>query len=95
MATLKNVTQLGKTIQYVRKHQDLTQEQLAAMCGVGVRFIRELEHGKESCHIGKAMTVAQMLGLEIYLNGPDISVPDGDGRGNGAGAGADDGSGWG
>ena len=36
-----------------------------------------------------------MLGLEIYLNGPDISVPDGDGRGGGAGAGADDGSGWG
>ena len=56
-------------IRQARKEQGLTQEQLAATTGVGVRFIRELEQGKESCHIGKALTVVAMLGIDIEANG--------------------------
>ena len=56
-------------IKKARKEQGLTQEQLAATTGVGVRFIRELEQGKESCHIGKALTVVAMLGIDIEANG--------------------------
>ena len=42
------------TVRDTRKRQNLTQEQLAATAGVGVRFIRELEHGKDR-HIGKVL----------------------------------------
>ena len=38
----------------------------SATCGVGVRFIRELEHGKKTCQIGKAIHVLQMTGLDVY-----------------------------
>ena len=48
MQILKSTEQLGKIIRKARKKQKLTQEQLAATCGVGVRFIRELEQGKIS-----------------------------------------------
>ncbi len=87
--------QLGQIIRAARKNQGLTQEQLAATCGTGVRFIRELEHGKESCQIAKTMLVVQMLGMEIFINAPDYKTQSGDGRGSGSGAGHDDGSGWG
>lgn len=63
------IEKLGEIIKKTRKEQGLTQEQLAATTGVGVRFIRELEQGKESCHIGKALTVVAMLGIDIEANG--------------------------
>ena len=63
------IEKLGEIIRQARKEQGLTQEQLAATTGVGVRFIRELEQGKESCHIGKALTVVAMLGIDIEANG--------------------------
>lgn len=69
METLGDTRQLGRIIRGSRKSQGLTQEQLAAVCGVGTRFIRELEKGKESCHIGKALEVANMLGLDILIAG--------------------------
>ncbi len=67
--TTHKIEKLGEMIRQARKEQGLTQEQLAATTGVGVRFIRELEQGKESCHIGKALTVVAMLGIDIEANG--------------------------
>ncbi len=67
--TAHKIEKLGEMIRKARKEQGLTQEQLAATTGVGVRFIRELEQGKESCHIGKALTVVAMLGIDIEANG--------------------------
>ncbi len=74
MKTLTDTKQLGQMIRAARKSQGLTQEQLAATCGTGIRFIRELEHGKESCQIGKAMMVVKMLGMEILIDKPDLNA---------------------
>jgi len=63
---------LGKLIRETRKSQKLTQEQLAATTGVGVRFIRELEQGKESCHIGKVLLVLAMLGIDVQISGESL-----------------------
>jgi y4mF family transcriptional regulator len=57
----------GLLIRTERKAQKLTQEQLAGLTGVGVRFVRELEAGKESCQIGRALQVAASLGLVVSL----------------------------
>lgn len=46
----ERIKKLGAAVRNARKKQGLTQLQLAATSGVGVRFIRELEHGKESCY---------------------------------------------
>lgn len=67
MKKVDDIKGLGIWVRQVRKEQGLTQEQLAATCGVGVRFVRELEQGKETCHIGKVIKVIQMLGIEILL----------------------------
>ncbi|NNM58876.1 MAG: helix-turn-helix transcriptional regulator [Legionellales bacterium] len=67
MKKIDDTKQLGLLIRSTRKRQNLTQEQLAAAAGVGVRFVRELEQGKESCHLGKAMIVVSMLGLQLSI----------------------------
>lgn len=66
------IKKLGVIVKQVRKEQGLTQEQLAATTGVGVRFIREIEHGKESCYIGKALAVVSMLGIDVLVNGEKL-----------------------
>lgn len=67
MKTLKSLSELGQIIASTRKEQGMTQEQLAAACGVGIRFIGELENGKEGCHAGKVFLVVQMLGLNLTV----------------------------
>jgi len=53
----------------LRKEQKLTQPQLAGLCNVGVRFIVDLESGKETCQIGKVLYVLDMLGIKLKIDG--------------------------
>ena len=61
--------EFGSLIRETRKSQGMTQPQLAMACGTGVRFIVDLEAGKETCQLGKALLVAQMLGLNVGIAG--------------------------
>jgi HTH-type transcriptional regulator/antitoxin HipB len=62
----------GKLIKNIRKKTKLTQTQLAAASGIGERFIRELEKGKVTCQLEKALLVAQMLGIKFDAEPPPI-----------------------
>lgn len=48
-----------------RKSVKLTQPELAEKAGVGLRFIRELEQGKESLRLDKVNQVLQLFGYEV------------------------------
>ena len=48
-----------------RKQAGLTQEELAARSGVGVRFLKELELGKTSLQMSKVLEVLQFFGYEL------------------------------
>jgi predicted transcriptional regulator len=48
----------------------VTQKDLAMTSGTGLRFIIELEQGKPTCQLGKALTVLQTLGIKIELIPP-------------------------
>lgn len=61
---------IGKTIRVTRKQQGLRQDELAAAANVGVRFLIELEGGKETAQIGKVLSVLQALGIELKLMAP-------------------------
>jgi len=54
---------LGEEVRVRRKALKLTQAELAMTSGTGVRFIGELENGKETCHVGKILSVLRTLGL--------------------------------
>ena len=61
---------MGKTIRDLRRSQGLTQAQLAGLSNTGVRFISDLENGKETCHMGKILHVLDTLGVEIVIQSP-------------------------
>ena len=67
MLTVKD---FGEMIQTIRKKSKLTQAELAAGSGLGERFVRELEKGKPTCQLEKALLVARMLGIKITLTPP-------------------------
>jgi len=70
---IKNAKDFGNLIRDARKGGNITQKELAAACGVGIRFIRELEKGKPTCELEKALLAASMLGLKIETNLPKIA----------------------
>ncbi|MEL7498751.1 MAG: helix-turn-helix domain-containing protein [Planctomycetota bacterium] len=51
-----------------RKSAKLTQKKVAALAGIGVRFLSELERGKSTSQLGKTLKVVQLLGLELHIN---------------------------
>jgi y4mF family transcriptional regulator len=48
-----------------RKAVKLTQPELAEKAGVGLRFLRDLEQGKESLRLDKVNQVLKMFGHEV------------------------------
>jgi len=48
-----------------RKELQLSQEELAMRVGVGLRFIRDVEQGKESIRLDKLNLVLRYFGLEV------------------------------
>ncbi len=57
----------GAAIRTARKAQGLRQDEVAGASGVGTRFVVELESGKASIQLGKALAVAQALGLRLSI----------------------------
>ena len=58
----------GKAIRLYRKRRGATQVQLSAIANTGVRFIGDLENGKASVQLDKALRVADILGMNIEVN---------------------------
>ena len=48
-----------------RKKANLTQQQLAEKAGVGIRFIRDLEQGKNTLRMDKVNQVLILFGQEL------------------------------
>lgn len=68
--TFKTAKEFGKLIYTARKQTKLTQRQLAAASGVGERFVRELEKGKPTCQLEKALWIGKMLGIKFIAQLP-------------------------
>ncbi|MFP4352215.1 MAG: helix-turn-helix domain-containing protein [Puniceicoccaceae bacterium] len=65
---IENIQQLGQAIRQVRKAQRLTQQDLSLTANTAPRFISDLENGKPTCQIGKALQVARCLGISVTLS---------------------------
>ena len=61
---------IGRLVRETRKGLGVTQKELALTSGTGLRFIIELEKGKETAEIGKVLTILQTLGIQLTLMPP-------------------------
>lgn len=59
---MKTQTTLSAFVKEQRKKCKLTQSDLADKAGVGIRFIRELEQGKQTLMINKVNQVLRLFG---------------------------------
>lgn len=56
---------LAEFVKEKRKQLKLTQPELAEKAGVGLRFLRELENGKESVRLDKVNQVLALFGAFV------------------------------
>ena len=59
----------GKAIRARRKELHYTQGFLAEFSGLSVSFISDLENGKKTIELEKAIYLANLLGLDLILKG--------------------------
>ena len=52
-------------IQKRRKEEGLTQRQMAELAGVGLRFVRDLEQGRERLRMDKVNAVLKLFGKKL------------------------------
>ena len=58
------VNRIAEFIKTNRRAAGLTQEEFAVRSGLGLRFIRELEQGKETVRMDKVNVALAMFGME-------------------------------
>lgn len=58
------MSKIGVYIKQERKKAGLTQEEFAMRSGLGIRFVRELEQGKETVRLDKVNQALAMFGME-------------------------------
>ena len=63
-------TSLGLIVRRERKAQKLKQAELAAVSGVGIRFIVDPEAGKPTLQLEKVLRVNTTLGCDITITPP-------------------------
>lgn len=58
-------TTLSKHVKDMRKQYNLTQVELSEKSGVGLRFVRELEQGKQTLRLDKVNQILNLFGSEV------------------------------
>jgi y4mF family transcriptional regulator len=67
---IQDAQSLGQAIRQQRRRLKVTQKDLAMTSGTGLRFIIDLEKGKPTCQLGKAIEIVKVLGLKLEICDP-------------------------
>jgi transcriptional regulator with XRE-family HTH domain len=63
MSTLRS--RFGRRLRYIRRHKDLTQEQLAEAVGISVEFLSNIERGINAPSFETLEKLAQVLQVSV------------------------------
>jgi y4mF family transcriptional regulator len=64
---ISSAPDIGRAIRKKRKDDGLTLADAAALCGVGYRFMSDLENRKSTAQLGKVLQVLNALGLDVFV----------------------------
>ena len=64
---ISTVADLGKVVLVARKEQNLTQADIAGLAHTGNRFLVDLEKGKPTIQMKKALDILELLGFELIV----------------------------
>lgn len=74
---LENAADFGRAVRTARKEAGLSQNQLAEKCSCSQRLVSEIERGKETAELGKALGLLVGLGIPLTAGSPHSNL---DGR---------------
>ena len=78
---IKTLNALAVRLQRERLAQNLSREQLAAVCGVSPSFIRDAESNPGRCSLELMLQLIQGLGLKAAITGWENDVAASDSQG--------------
>ena len=58
----------GTAIKNKRKKLGYTQKYISEFTGISVSFLSDLENGKKTIELDKALKIANLLGLDVEMN---------------------------
>ena len=64
---ISGVSDIGAIVRARRREKGLRQDAASGIAGVGIRFVSELERGKPTVQLEKALRVLHRLGLEVWI----------------------------
>lgn len=64
---VKDCDDLGYFVRMTRKDNGMTQTQLADKASVGLRFVSEMERGKETAQLACVLRVLDALGVQLQI----------------------------
>lgn len=74
MHPIRTPKAFGSAVRRERTNQGLTQAELAKLAGVGRPWLSELESGKRTAELGRALTVLSALGIAVnFAPTPDAT----------------------
>lgn len=73
---IRTAKELGVLARVVRKAQNLRGDDLSGVSKVSHSFVRDLEHGKETLQLGKALKVLDELGIRVSVSLPPNLILD-------------------
>lgn len=62
---MDEMNHIANFVKYSRSKLGITQEELSGKAGVGLRFVRELEQGKETLRLDKVNQVLALFGYQV------------------------------
>ena len=65
---ITNSKSFGEAVKNKRKKSGYTQKNISEFMGVSISFLSDLENGKKTIELEKALAVANLLGLDVELN---------------------------
>jgi HTH-type transcriptional regulator/antitoxin HipB len=65
---IKDSADFGKALRDRRKELGYTQRYISEVTGISASFLSDLENGKATVELGKAMMLASLLGLNVYFS---------------------------
>ena len=64
---IENVNDFGREVRNRRKRLGYTQKYISDFTALSITFISDLENGKKTIEFGKALQLANLLGLDIEI----------------------------
>ena len=65
LINLEGPSQFGEAVRHFRKLRGLNQKQLADLAGCSIMYVSQLERGKDTAELGKALSILDVLDVDI------------------------------